>query len=154
MKFIAKSLIFCLGLSIFAFANDSENLRLEAECENGNIDSCDTIAHYFNIKCLDKKNFDIGQKSIKYYERVCEARKYEACFALAIIYMAHSNCVEQDEQKAVEYAKISCDIERYGQACGFVAERAYCAGNKEEEKEYTKKACEYGDERYCDNQAN
>ena len=148
MKFIAKNLIFCLGLTIFAFANDSENLKLENECENGNIDSCHELADKFYEICTTNENLVAGEKAIKYYDKVCEADKsYGSCWQIAYIYTIFESCVKKNLEIAKKYAKISCYDENERQACLLLAITSF--EDEKYKKEHFQKACEHGYEQFC-----
>ena len=142
-----KNFLLCLCLFGYVFANDSENLKLEKECENGNIDSCHKLADKFYEICAINENLVAGEKAVKYYGKVCKADKsYGSCWQLAYIYTG-SGCANKNLEIAKKYAKISCYDENERHACLLLAINSF--ENKKYKKEYFQKVCEYGYERFC-----
>ncbi|MDA3047946.1 hypothetical protein [Campylobacter sp. JMF_08 NE1] len=113
-----KNFVFCLVLCVSAFAN-TQISELEKECEAGNSDKCFELATNLENSCDKTKNFEVGAKAIKYYEKICnsnEAHIYTACIRLASIYN-RGNCAQENSPKTLKYLKLSCEKENLTNVC-------------------------------------
>ena len=139
-----KNFVFCLVLCVSAFAN-TQISQLEKECEAGNLDKCFELATNLENSCDKTKNFEVGAKAIKYYEKICNSDEtffYGACLRLAGIYI-RGNCTQKNSAKALKYLKLCCDKEHVDNACS-VYQRGLAS------VEHFRSKCKNGEQRACE----
>ena len=140
-----RNFLLCLCLVGLVFANESENAKLEAQCEAGDTDKCFELAWNLQNSCEKTPNFEVGAKAISIYEKICNSNKtplYGACLRLAEIY-GGNNCTQKNQQKSLQYMKMSCDKENVTNVCTFYQRSS-------ETIEKFKTDCKNGDTKSCD----
>ena len=145
MKYITRALFVLLSIAVFvsgAFAQQTQEEKMEALCQEGNSTACFKVGERFRTVERDNK------KALTYYIKACDDGYMTGCTNGGILLAMKGTPYSKDFKQARKMFDKACEAGE-DQSCFNLGTLNYKEGRQSKAIKYYKKACGMGNQAGC-----